>query len=111
MPKFDVKLNAVRCVECEGTGRVLAKECEPFDFDPRGRDAPALTIIHESDGSLSVSAEGDEVTRLFVKCGHCNGLGFRHEMSMDGLNILKLVTPKVKGTATFTPPKDKPDAV
>jgi len=104
MPKFDVKLNAVRCVRCEGAGRTLAEGHEPFDFDPNAQDAPALTVEHLADGGVIVMAEGDETARLFVRCENCNGLGFRHEMSMDGLNVLKLVTPKVKGTATSRPP-------
>jgi hypothetical protein len=110
MPKFDVKLNPVRCIRCGGTGKMLKEGDRPFDFNPADEDAPDLTIVAGDNGSVVVTAEGDEEPRTFLKCEHCNGLGFRHEMSMDGLNVLKLITPTVKGTATSRPPADDSDA-
>jgi len=86
---MDVKLNPVRCKQCEGTKRVLSdtlkdiEAAEPFD--------PTLEIP------------------VFVDCPGCNGLGFTYEMSVDAVNMLKLFAPRVKGTATFRPPQDKPD--
>jgi DnaJ-class molecular chaperone len=71
---MDVKLNPVRCGQCDGTGR----------------------------------------TPTLEPCERCNGIGHTYEMKVDAVNLLKLVTPTVKGTATSRPPinhrEDKDEA-
>jgi len=71
---MDVKLTPVRCTQCKGSKKVL---------------------MEKPDGTLP---------KYFVDCPGCNGLGVTYEMSVDALNLLKLITPRVKGTATSRPP-------
>jgi len=78
MAKIDVELTPVPCKRCHGSKQILAQQPGGDLDNPR----PMYS----------------------VQCPECTGLGFTAEMKIDAHNLLKLITPKVTGTATFTPP-------